>query len=758
MLAVSAFSTATAAKSNLSEASPSPRFGTCELNDQPSRCPGAAPAYGNGFEDPVLSSNGSAFTEGTGTLSIQSFGTEADYQVGLFQCNDGLNGDPNTYSIQLNTNFFSGSNGDVDWVQFVAQSEGNGVPYLAIWEVDLTQNVYSPFGFNVTSWPSLAKGTTLQITGEATTAGVLEIFAYADGKLVGSGVAPNEFMPEGAWTSIEFNVYGLGCGDEAVFSGANDFLVNDTGVCLSACTPSTSLGGLTGETSNLVAGTMLSGRLSADSIDGLFADYGGHSTTVAGLDDPIALAFDPVNGYTYVANEGNDTVGVVNSRTNALVESIQTGPSPDGVAYDSSNGEVYVANGNSDSVAVIRASTGALVANITVGYGPQGVAFDPANGDLYVADTGSGSLSVIDGRTNAVIQTVGVGPGPTGVAYDSTNGDLYVSDNASDSVTVMDASTYALLANVSVGASPQGLAFDPSNGDVYVADSGSNSTSVISGANDTVLATIGVGYLPEGVAFDAADQMVYVSNTLSDSVSAISSSTAQVVASSPTGPFPFGLAVDTSNGEVFVANWGSGTVSVVGAPVAVQCAETSVGVGAPVSCTATVGSGQVLTGTIAWSASAPGKFSSPSCTLKLGSCTVRFAPGSVGPLIDILADYNPAKGSAASFGSSTISATKGVTSVRVTCGSLTVKVGRTLKCSAIVSGYEPTGEVTWSSSGSGGGASSFKSNVSSCTLALGRCSVTITGAAAGSVTLQASYSGNQNDLQSSGSLSITIKS
>ncbi|MFP3265553.1 MAG: YncE family protein, partial [Acidilobus sp.] len=76
---------------------------------------------------------------------------------------------------------------------------------------------------------------------------------------------------------------------------------------------------------------------------------------------------------------------------------------PWGIAYDPSNGYIYVANNGSGTVSVINGTT--VIATIRVGQGPTGVAYDPSNGYIYVTDAGSDSVSVINSATNTVIAT-----------------------------------------------------------------------------------------------------------------------------------------------------------------------------------------------------------------------------------------------------------------------------------------------------------------------------------------------------------------
>jgi len=75
---------------------------------------------------------------------------------------------------------------------------------------------------------------------------------------------------------------------------------------------------------------------------------------------------------------------VINGVTNEVIANITVGAGPEGIAYDPSNGYIYVANFCSGTVSVINGTT--VIANITVGAGPEGIAYDPSNGYIYVAN------------------------------------------------------------------------------------------------------------------------------------------------------------------------------------------------------------------------------------------------------------------------------------------------------------------------------------------------------------------------------------
>ena len=89
----------------------------------------------------------------------------------------------------------------------------------------------------------------------------------------------------------------------------------------------------------------------------------------------------------------------------------------------------------------------------------------------------------------------------------------------------------------------------------------------------------------------------------------------------------------------------------------------------------------------------------------------------------------------------------------VICSPNPVPAGSPATCTATVSGYNPTGTVTWNTSSSTG----YFSNSTS-TLSSGTCSTTYTDTSVGSLNITASYSGDPNNLPSNGTITLAVTS
>ncbi|RYD36529.1 MAG: phosphoesterase [Verrucomicrobiaceae bacterium] len=111
-----------------------------------------------------------------------------------------------------------------------------------------------------------------------------------------------------------------------------------------------------------------------------------------------ALAVSPKEDYVVVANTGSDTLSVIDTAQDKVVEKIWArrtpgdlfGAQPGAVAFDPSGERLYVCNGTQNAVAVIKfepeENESAVTGLIPVGWFPGAVAFDASRRRLCVAN------------------------------------------------------------------------------------------------------------------------------------------------------------------------------------------------------------------------------------------------------------------------------------------------------------------------------------------------------------------------------------
>jgi hypothetical protein len=340
----------------------------------------------------------------------------------------------------------------------------------------------------------------------------------------------------------------------------------------------------------------------------------------------------------------------------------------------------------------------------------------------------------------------------------------------------------------------------------YTPTSASGSPVTISawyGGDSSNLASSGNGTLTVDKAYTST-----AVNCLPGSIDASGSSTCTASVSggsSPTGTVSFGSSSatgsfspsasctlssgtcsvsysDTASGSPTITgtysgdsgNYGSigyGSVTVTGLSVtntAVSCSPQSVAIGAPSDCTATV-TGSSPTGTVNWSSSGSGTFSSDACSLSDGTCSVTYAPSAAGGAT-INASYggdtNNA-GSSGTFALSTAGSGKDKTHTSVSCNPSPDTVNEAITCTITVtdtgsSPTTPTGRVavllsmdpgfpalqTCSLSGIGVDDVATGNSAS--------CTVTFTPRSTGTLIVLGAYLGDSTHLVSTGTTRVAV--
>jgi YVTN family beta-propeller protein len=191
--------------------------------------------------------------------------------------------------------------------------------------------------------------------------------------------------------------------------------------------------------------------------------------------------------------------------------------------------DLFVANQGGNSVSVVNASTGAHVSTISgsTDQFDQPSTITAIGQDLFVANEAGDSVTEIDGRTDSIVRTIS-GPQfqfshPIGLA--GAQGRLFVL-SSSGPVTAVSTTTGGLLGVASGGdfgfSSPLGIATAGNN--VFVTDSATNAVTVIDGQTMSFVRMLqGASFkfrTPTGAVVDGKD--LWVTNEAGDSVTEVS--------------------------------------------------------------------------------------------------------------------------------------------------------------------------------------------------------------------------------------------
>ena len=121
----------------------------------------------------------------------------------------------------------------------------------------------------------------------------------------------------------------------------------------------------------------------------------------------------------FVAELGNDSLGVVDLAAGKVLRTIEGFSEPQGVAYVSSADSIYVANGGDGSVRVPRGGDLAPIGRIELGDDADNVRVDAPRNRVLVG-YGKGALAVIDPATRTRAADIRLNGHPESFRVDET--------------------------------------------------------------------------------------------------------------------------------------------------------------------------------------------------------------------------------------------------------------------------------------------------------------------------------------------------
>ncbi|MBY4595364.1 cytochrome D1 domain-containing protein [Ottowia caeni] len=242
----------------------------------------------------------------------------------------------------------------------------------------------------------------------------------------------------------------------------------------------------------------------------------------------------------YVANEGADTVSVLDAASLKTLTSVRVGKMPHNVQVSPDGKLVWVTNnGEPDQAADVSAHKG------MAHQGDHGAMGKP------------GAIWAIDTATNAVVAKVPVGMHPAHVVVSPDGRLAYVTNGGDNTVTVIDTVVRSHVATIPVGQFPHGLRFSPNGKEVYVANLKGGTVSVIDTASQTEVAQVPTGKGPAQTGFTPDGRLAFASLSDENAIAVIDPATRKVIRKVAVGTVPIQLYATPDSRMLLVANQGT---------------------------------------------------------------------------------------------------------------------------------------------------------------------------------------------------------
>jgi len=223
-----------------------------------------------------------------------------------------------------------------------------------------------------------------------------------------------------------------------------------------------------------------------------------------------------------------------------------------GVAVDPKSGHGF---SSSKPVAMWDTKTLAMLKTIDVQGNPDGMLFDPFNQRVWVFSHSAPNATIIDARDGSVVGTLDLGGAPEQAVTDG-NGHIYVAIEDKDNVAVVDTRALQVTAHHDISTKakvPAGLAFDVRNKILFVGCR-NTPTMVIMTTEGKILAALPIGAGVDGAVFNPATMQTFSSQgdgtlTVINEKSPTSFDVAQTVQTKVSGKT---LTLDSKTNQIYV--------------------------------------------------------------------------------------------------------------------------------------------------------------------------------------------------------------
>src|ERR1700686_3259203 len=152
------------------------------------------------------------------------------------------------------------------------------------------------------------------------------------------------------------------------------------------------------------------------------------------------MAVDLKRQRLFVAELGNDTVGVVDLANRTLIQTITGLKEPQGVGYEPTTDMLYVANAGDGSVRLFEGGDYKAVGRIELGSDADNIRVDAAAKRVFIG-YGSGALAVIDPSTHSKVGDVPLKAHPESFQIDPDTSQIFVNVPDARGIAVVDISS-----------------------------------------------------------------------------------------------------------------------------------------------------------------------------------------------------------------------------------------------------------------------------------------------------------------------------
>jgi hypothetical protein len=216
-------------------------------------------------------------------------------------------------------------------------------------------------------------------------------------------------------------------------------------------------------------------------------DLQGHrlETRLTGLDEPQGVAFLPGVDRLFIANGGNGAVEMRRGEDFSLIKTIGLGSDADNIRAD---GEAQVIVGYGEGgLAVLDAKTGERREDVALAAHPESFQLDHKDNRIFVNEPGAFQIGVIDRQSGTELARWGANGAAANfpLAFDASNERLFVAYRVPALITMFDTKTGELMARLPACGDADDVFYDARRKRVYLI-CGDGSIAVLAASADNL--------------------------------------------------------------------------------------------------------------------------------------------------------------------------------------------------------------------------------------------------------------------------------
>ncbi len=224
------------------------------------------------------------------------------------------------------------------------------------------------------------------------------------------------------------------------------------------------------------------------------------------------LAFDMTTQRLFIAALGNNTVEVVDLKTNSFETALTGFREPQGIAVAADSEAVAVANGDGNGVQLLDVNDFHVIRSVPLGDDSDNIRYDPIGQLLYVG-YGSGALAAIRARDGAVVGTIRLPAHPESFQVERQGSRMFVNVPDAHRIDAIDRTTLKIVSMWRVQAAGDNfpMALDEANHRLFIGCRRPAKVLVYDTEDGRVTSSFDIVGDTDDLFYDAARKRVYVS-------------------------------------------------------------------------------------------------------------------------------------------------------------------------------------------------------------------------------------------------------